>query len=410
MDAALAEALQAAGAVVLEGARATGKTRTALHASASHVFLDDPESLQTLAIAPRALLEGQAPRLLDEWQLAPELWNLVRRAVDRADVPGQYILTGSSVPSDDLTRHTGAGRFIRLRQRTMSWAEKLDDHATRVSLGALFDGKRPRPDMSAGLDLETIIDQILRPGFPAMTRLKPGQSSARLRSYIDDIARSDVPQLADVRHEPGVIRQLITALARSVASDVTFTTLAADLRSVAPSINPETVSTYVGLLERLFIVEPQLPWTPQLRSRARLRQSPKLHLVDPAFAAAALGTGPARLRSDLTTLGLLFETAVVHNLRIYADTLGGEVRHYRDSNGREIDAIVTLPDGRWGVVEVKLGAGQVPQAIESLQRTVDQIDTDAIGEPSFTLVITGTGPLLTADDGTVTAPLHLLGP
>lgn len=409
IDGQLAEALTAASAVVVEGARATGKTRTALHAAASHVFLDDAEVRQVLSIAPRSLLEGAPPRLLDEWQLAPELWNLVRRAVDSTGTPGRFILTGSAVPADDITRHTGAGRFIRLRQRTMSWSEKLALDGS-VSIGGLFEGERPQADMTQGLELETLVDHLLRPGFPAMTHLKPTQSAARLRAYIDDIARSDVRQLADVRHRPGVIKQLIAALARSVASDVTFATLAADVRAVAPTINVETISTYVDLLERLFVVEAQQPWAPKLRSRARLRQSPKLHLVDPALAAAALGAGPERLRSDLNTLGTLFESAVVHDLQVLVDAMGAEIRHYRDSNGKEIDAIVSLPDGRWGAVEVKLGGAQVPAAIESLQSVVGQIDTGAVGEPSFRLVVTGTGQILTADDGTVTAPLHALAP
>lgn len=409
IDESLRGALASAGAVVLEGARATGKTRTALHASASHVYLDDAQVQQTLAIAPRSLLEGAAPRLLDEWQLAPELWNLVRRAVDASAAPGSFILTGSAVPADDATRHTGAGRFIRLRQRTMTWSEKLATLGT-VSIGDLLNGGRPQADMGQGLDLESVIDHLLRPGFPAMIDLAPAQSAARLLAYIDDISRSDVRQLADVRHQPGVIKQLIAALARSVASDVTYATLASDVRSVAPTINAETVSTYVGLLERLFVVEAQQPWTPKLRSRARLRMSPKLHLVDPALAAAALGAGPERLRSDLHTLGTLFESAVVHDLQVLVAALGAEVRHYRDSNGKEIDAIVSLPDGRWGAVEVKLGGAQVPAAIESLQKVVSQIDTASVSEPSFRLVVTGTGQIFTADDGTVTAPLHALAP
>lgn len=409
IDEALAGALAAAGAVVLEGARATGKTRTALHAAASHVLLDDAAVQQVLAIAPRSVLEGAAPRLLDEWQLAPELWNLVRRAVDGADSPGRFILTGSAVPADDITRHTGAGRFIRLRQRTMTWSEKLSLPGS-VSIAQLFEGEHPRADMTQVLDLESVIDHLLRPGFPAMTDLEPAQSAARLRAYIDDIARSDVRQLADVRHQPAVLKQLIAALARSVASEVTYSTLAADVRTVAPTINAETVSTYVGLLERLFVVEAQLPWTPRLRSRARLRQSSKLHLVDPALAAAALGANHDRLRSDLNTLGTLFESAVVHDLQVLVSASGAEVRHYRDSNGREIDAVVTLPDGRWGAVEVKLGGAQVTAGVESLQHAVDQIDTDAVGEPSFRLVVTGTGSIFTADDGTVTAPMHALAP
>jgi predicted AAA+ superfamily ATPase len=408
IDRALQRALAAAGAVVLEGARATGKTTTALHAAASYVFIDDPQAQSLLDVAPRSLLEGDVPRLLDEWQVAPQLWNLVRRAVDATAEPGLFILTGSAVPSDDVTRHTGAGRFLRLRERTMSWWEKLDSPTGAVSLAGLFEGNLPKTDLGAAPDLDTVIDNLLRPGFPAMTALAAAQSADRLRGYIDDVARTDIRRIADIRHEPEVIKQLIAGLARSVASEVTYKTLAADVRAVAPTIDEETVSNYVGLLQRLFVVEAQRPWTPALRSRARVRTSPKFHLVDPALAAAALGAGDQQLRGDLNTLGTLFESAVVHDLTVL--TLGGEVSHYRDSNGKEIDAILTLPDGRWGAVEVKLGGQQVSMGAQSLQAVIAQVDTASIGEPTFRLVVTGTGPILVTDDGTVTAPLTALGP
>jgi uncharacterized protein len=410
IDSALQRALAASGAVVIEGARASGKTMTALHAAASYVFIDDAGVQRLLEIAPRSLLEGEAPRLLDEWQVAPELWNLVRRAVDSAVEPGRFILTGSSVPADDVTRHTGAGRFLRLRQRTMSWWEKLDAPTCSVSISGLFDGDLPKTDLDASPDLDTVIDNLLRPGFPAMTALSPSQSSDRLRAYIDDVARTDIRRIADIRHEPEVVKQLIAALARSVASEVTFKTLAADVRAVAPTIDEETVSNYVGLLQRLFIVEAQRPWTPKLRSRARVRTSPKLHLVDPALAAAALGAGPQQLRGDLNTLGILFESAVVHDLTVLASRIDGAVTHYRDSNNKEIDAIVTLPDGRWGAVEVKLGGQQLTAGVKSLQAAIAQVDIAAIGDPAFRLVVTGTGPILVTDDGTVTAPLTALAP
>lgn len=410
IDAALQESLETAGAVVIEGARASGKTMTALNAASSYVFVDDPEAQTLLDIAPRSLLEGDAPRLLDEWQVAPELWNLVRRAVDSVAENGRFILTGSALPADDITRHTGAGRFLRLRQRTMSWWEKLDAPSRPVSLAALFDGAVPETDLAAAPALDSVIDGILRPGFPAMLDLAPNQSATRLRGYIDDLARTDLQRIAEVRHAPAVVKQLITALARSVASEVTYTTLTADVRSIAPRIDEETIGNYVALLQRLFIVETQPPWSPALRSRARVRTSPKLHLVDPAFAAAALGAGPQQLRKDLNTLGLLFESAVFHDLAVLASPLGGEVSHYRDSNNKEIDAIISLPDGRWGAVEVKLGGRQLTAGTDSLNAVIAQIDTSKMGEPAFRLVITGTGPILVTDDGTIAAPLATLAP
>lgn len=409
IDHALSRALGVAGAVLLEGARASGKTMTALNCAGSYSFVDDAQVQRAMDVAPGSVLRGETPRLLDEWQVAPELWNLVRRAVDRSVEPGQFILTGSAVPADDITRHTGAGRFLRLRQRTMAWSEKLDPASGPVSLAGLFEGEQPDSDPDA-LDLDDLVDGLLVPGFPAMTTLTSDQAAERLRGYVDDVARTDVRRLADIRHDPEVIKQLIAALARSVASDVTHRTLASDVRSIAPTITVDTVSSYVELLQRLFIVEPQLPWTPKLRSRARLRTSPKLHLVDPALAAAVLGAGHQQLCDDLGTLGVLFESAVVHDLAVFASALGGEVRHYRDSYGRELDAVVTIPDGRWGAVEVKLGGGQIAAGVQSVNRVVEQIDTDAVGEPAFRLVVTGTGPTLVADDGTVVTSLRNLAP
>jgi predicted AAA+ superfamily ATPase len=410
IDQPLQDALQSAGAVVIEGARASGKTMTALHAASSYAFIDDADVLQAMEIAPRSVLNGDPPRLLDEWQVAPELWNLVRRAVDATAEHGCFILTGSAVPADDVTRHTGTGRFIRLRQRTMTWWEKLDGRPRPVSIAGLFDGERPAADMTAGHELDEVIENILRPGFPAMTTLPLDRSANRLRAYIDDVARTDIARLADVRHEPDVIKQLIAGLARSVATEVTHRTLTADVRAIAPTINVETIAGYVRLLQRLFIIEAQPAWTPKLRSRARLRTSPKLHLVDASLAAAALGAGPKQLQRDLATLGTLFESSVVHDLTALASVHGGEVRHYRDSNGKEIDAVLTLPDGRWGAVEIKLGGAQMKAGIESLRAAIGQIDTTAVPEPAFRLVVTGTGPILTADDGTVTSPLGALAP
>ncbi len=410
IDGALQRALTISGAVVLEGARAVGKTMTALHAANSFVFIDDAASQQLLEVAPAALLEGQRPRLLDEWQLAPELWNLVRRKVDATPGYGQFILTGSSVPSDDSTRHTGAGRFLRLRQRTLTWWEKLEMPISNLSLASLFEGSRPAADLGDTPELRDVIALILKSGFPAMSELSADQSAQLMRAYIAEVSRTDIQRLAEVRQSPDVIRQLILSLARSVSSEAKFTTIAADLRAVSPSITAETVSSYVDLLQRLFVVEPQRAWSPALRSRARLRTSSKYHLLDPALTAASLGASGERLFGDLETLGLLFESAVVHDLTVHCSLLDGEIYHYRDSNGKEIDVIIVLPDGRWGAVEVKLGGLQVPRGAASLSAAVDQIDVARVGEPAFKLVVTGTGPILTLDDGTITCPLSALRP
>ena len=409
LDSLVTQALEASGGVLIEGPRACGKTMTAMNAAASFAMLDDPGTQELAAIAPGAVLDGTSPRLLDEWQLAPQLWNLVRRRIDAGAGAGLFLLTGSAVPADDVTRHTGAGRILRVRQRTLTWTEKRGSTGVGVSISGLFDGLTPETDMSS-MSYADVLTELVRPGFPALVERAPGQAARSLRAYIDEISRADVPRLVDMRHDPTVIVQLIAALARSVASDVAFTTLADDVRQVAPVIDVQTVASYVSVLERLFVVERQKPWTPALRSRARLRSAAKIHLADPALAAAALGVDARGLTTEPSTAGLLFESAVIHDLAVFADLLEAEVRYYRDSNGHEIDVVITLPDRRWGAVEVKLGGGQIAEGAKSLNRAVAQIDTAVVGEPVFRAVITGTGPTAVLSDGTVTCPLAALRP
>ncbi|MDR2348440.1 MAG: DUF4143 domain-containing protein, partial [Bifidobacteriaceae bacterium] len=361
-------------------------------------------------IAPSELIDGPTPRLLDEWQTAPTLWNLVRRQADAAAQPGSFLLTGSAVPRDDDTRHTGAGRLLRLRQRTLTWYEKSDSDSTGVSLARLFAGD---DEIQSSLDqpsLGQVIARLLAPGFPALLGLPAPRGQRLLRAYAEETARADIRRVSDIRHDPEVVYALIRALARSAASQVSYATLAKDLRGLAPGIKLETVSLYVGLLRSLFVVEAQPAWAPRLRSRARSRQAAKLHLADPALAAAVLGASAERLARQPEFLGQLFESAATHDLMVFAQQLDGEVRHYRDSNGHEIDAIVSLPDGAWGAVEVKLGGPQVQAAARSLAAAVGQIDLAAVGEPAFRLVVTGTGPTLRLEDGTVTCPLTALRP
>jgi len=382
---------------------------TAMNAAASYAMLDDPDTAELAKISPDFILEGGQPRLLDEWQLAPQLWNLVRRKVDAASVKGLFLLTGSAVPADDVSRHSGAGRILRIGQRTLTWHEKLASSENEgVSLAALFEGQHPCADPAPRMAYQDVVASLMSPGFPALTQLAPVEAFRMLRAYIDEVARVDMPRLMDMRHDPVVVTQLIAAIARSTASEVSNSTLASDVRAVAPNIKPETVAAYVSVLQRLFMVEPQPAWTPALRSRARLRTSPRLHLADPSLAAAALGATQSSLEKDPKTVGVLFESAVIHDLRVYASMIDGEVRSYRDSNNHEIDAVISLPDGRWGAIEVKLGASQIAEAAQSLNTAADQVDNSVTSPPVFRLVITGTGPTFTAADGTITCPLAAL--
>lgn len=308
------------------------------------------------------------------------------------------------MPADDETRHTGAGRFLRLRQRTLSWFER-NPAAAHVSLAGLFAGGEPSPAPSV-MGYSDAVSALVRPGFPALLDLPPAGASRLLRSYLQGMVRTDVDRLTEVRHQPVVLEQLVRSLARSTAAETRMSVLAADLEAVAPGIKSETVARYVEVLERIFLVERQRAWRPALRTRARLRSQDKWHLADPSLAAVSLGANAEGLLHDPNTVGLLFESAVVHDLSVHAVPMDATVMHYRDSNGHELDAVVVLPDGRWGAIEVKLSATQIPAGAASLAKAVDQVD----GPPAFRLVVTATGGTFVLEDGTITCPLAALRP
>ncbi|WP_246955031.1 DUF4143 domain-containing protein [Brachybacterium sp. Marseille-Q7125] len=406
IDRQVTELLRTAGAVVIEGPRACGKTMTGLHHAKSLVQLDSPGAQFFIDSDPQALLAGEAPRLLDEWQLAPQLWNMVRRAVDAASAPGRFILTGSAVPADDISRHTGAGRFLRLRERTMTWYER-GASTSAVPLEGLFAGEAMVPDPSTP-SLQSVVDNLSTSGFPAMTELTLERQQTLLRGYLEEVARADLPRLGRIRQKPAVLSQLLRSIARMTGAELSYSALLADTRAVAPDIRLETVSSYVELLGRLFIVELIPPFATKLRSRARLRTTPKIHMADPALAIAALDADPADLTADPATLGFLFESAVIHDLTVMVEAMGGRLSHYRDSNGHEIDAVLELPGRGWAAVEIKLGGRRAIEAAESLRRAVAQID--APQPPAFMAVITGTGFTAPIGDDVVTFPLGALCP
>ncbi|MDY5148302.1 AAA family ATPase [Actinotignum sanguinis] len=406
LDRLVVRALASSRALVIEGPRGCGKTMTALRHCASSIFLDTPQAQQLAQIAPEALLEGERPRLLDEWQVNPNLWNMVRRAVDFSPGFGHFILTGSSVPADDITRHTGAGRFTRVRQRTMTWQEKGCSSGA-VSLEKLLAGEGITTDVSTS-SLDSVIASVLRPGFPGMRELAPEPAAFALTSYLQEIAHADIPRIITLRQDPQLILRLLTSLARSVATEVSISTLKKDLDAIFPSSSRQTVATLLDALQRLFVVDAVPAWSVRLRSKAQLRLSPKYHLADPALACAALSADSFALRHDVETLGFIFKSAVVHDLSVFAETLGGHVRHYRDSYGHEIDAVLEFPGGIWAAIEVKLGGGQIAQGAHSLKKAVEQIAPER-GEPAFLAVITGTGITGPAGEGVITFPLSALG-
>lgn len=409
VDSELLERLASAGAVLVEGPKACGKTETALRVAGSVVRLDVDESARLAArAAPELLLDGEVPRLIDEWQVVPETWNLVRREVDARQSTGQFILTGSATPVDDPLRHTGAGRFSILRMRPMSLFESGHSTAT-ISLRGLFDDATPKAK-DTGMTVERLAELITVGGWPAHQGLSVGNAARAARDYMKQIRDVDIPRIDSNRRDRTRVTGLMGSLARNVSTEVSMRSLAADAGVDGTPMDRRTVDAYLGVLERLMVIEDQPAWATHLRSKARLRKAPKRHYVDPSLAVAALGAGPNLLLRDLNLLGLLFESLVIRDLRVHAAPLDGTVMHYRDSNDIEVDAIVALGDGRWGAFEVKLGAGLVDDGVAALQRFTDSIDTTRSGDPSVLGVITGTGFGYRRPDGICVVPIGALLP
>lgn len=357
---------------MLEGAKGTGKTETARQFANSAVYLDtDPQVKQLLDVDPALVLNGERPRLLDEWQVAPTLWNYVRRAVDNSGASGEFILTGSAQPIDDKTRHSGAGRFSRLRMRPFTMLESGQAHAA-VSLTKLFDSATARAPESV-VSFQEVLERMVHGGFPGARNLSINEAMQFHNDYLDQISRLNIPGSGLPDYDPVRIRALLSSIARNVASEVRIATLAQDIQGFESDVARSTVMQYISALKRIFLLEEQPAWAPALRSRARLRNSPKLHLVDVALAIAALRTNVQGLLADLNTLGLLFESFVFQHLLVYSAPIGGTVFHYRDSNGLEADAVIELRDGSWMAFQVKLGAGHIDQAAHSLLRLAAEV-------------------------------------
>jgi predicted AAA+ superfamily ATPase len=406
-DSELQKRLSAAGAVLVEGAKACGKTETARQVANSEVLLDvDKAARDAAELNPGLILQGDTPRLIDEWQLEPEIWNHVRRTVDERVDPGQFILAGSAQPTDDETRHTGAGRISRLRMRPMSLYE-LGSSDGNISLAGLLD-HQSNEVTDPGLDLEDLAAAICRGGWPAFRELELPDALRRVRDYLDEIPR-DIQRLGP-RHRTERVMRLIQSLARNVATPVTARTLATDASRPEDPMSDDAVADYLDSLTRLFVVENQPAWQPRLRSRYRLRRAAKRHFVDPSLAVAALRSEPEALMRDLNFMGLLFESMVIRDLRIYGQAIDGEVEYYQDSSDLEVDAIVQAGNS-WGAFEIKLGGEKrIEEAAATLTRFKERIDTSKSGDPAALAIIVGTGYGYTREDGIHVIPVGCLGP
>jgi uncharacterized protein len=409
VDKELSSRLAATGAVVIEGPKACGKTATARQVAASEVLLDiDTNAREAASIVPGVVLEGPTPRLIDEWQLAPEIWNHIRRAVEDRRAPGQFILTGSAVPPDDVTRHSGAGRLTRLQMRPMSLFE-LGVSSGSVSLTEILAGETVS-GTDPGVPIERLAEVIAVGGWPGNLGLSHDRAQRAVRDYLGEIARVDLSLVDGTRRDPARVQRLLRSLARNVATYAAITTLAADTGGADGPLDRVTVSDYLSALKRLMIIEDQPAWAPHLRSRYVLREAEKRHFVDPSLAVAALSTSPEGILRDLNLFGFLFESMVVRDLRVYAQASDAKVLQYRDSDGLEIDAIVETADGRWAAFEIKLGGTAVDAGASNLRKFSKRIDTAKCGEPARLGVIVGSGYAYTREDGIAVIPIVTLKP
>ncbi|MDR0944802.1 MAG: ATP-binding protein [Bifidobacteriaceae bacterium] len=408
-DRELRDRLTRAGAVVIEGPKGCGKTWSARQVAASELRVDvDPQVTPAMEADPAILLRGPVPRLLDEWQLQPRLWDFARRAIDDRSEPGQFVLTGSAQPNDDVRRHSGAGRMSRMRMHTMSLFE-TGASTGEASLARLLTGEPPEPATST-LSVSDIAALVCAGGWPATLEADRHQAALYARDYVDLLVDVDVSRVDGKRRDPVRLRRLLRSLARNTACEVSVETLTKDVAGPDVTAARGTIIDYLDTLARLMVTEDQPAWSAALRSKATLRRRPKRHFVDPSLAAAAVAATPDTLLQDLNFLGTLFESLAVRDLRIYAQALKADICHVRDSNGKELDAVIVLPDGGWAGVEIKLGAGAADQAAASLLAFAATVDPAVEGKPRALIAITGNGYAMRRADGVDVVPLGLLGP
>ena len=409
----IADALARRGAVLIDGVRWCGKTWLALRFARSALHLDDPDALTLAAADAAQALQGDTPRLVDEWQNAPQLWNRIRRECDERAAAGQFILTGSASPREDITRHTGTGRIARITLRPMSLLESgMSDGS--VSLRSLFGGEGAARAARDSIGLRDIADGLCIGGWPANLGLDADSARRSVQDHLRESALVDVPAASGVRHDRETMLAVVRSVARNVATEASVNKIVSDMSfgGDGSQVSRQTATAYLEALRRIFVIEDQPSWPAHLRSRAVLRKSPKRHFVDPSLAAAALRASPTQLLSDLSTFGFLFESLVVRDLRIYAQRHDALVYHYRDSDNLEVDAIVASDDGPWLAVEVKLGhhADVVDSAAKSLLRLRDKVAASRRAELAGLVVVTARGPAYRRPDGIQVVPITSLGP
>lgn len=410
VDAELQELLETMGVVLIEGPKAVGKTASALQIAKTVVRLDIDENARAVAaVSPGTLLLGDVPVLIDEWQLAPELWAHAKTEADKRDLKGQFILTGSSVPSDDITRDTAAMRVGRLKMRPMSLFE-TGHSSGAVSISALMKGDKPI-SVDPGLSLEDIAERVCVGGWPSIQSLSATRAMKAVKMYIGEIASKDVQRVSGIRFSKVNVTKVLKSLARNVGTKVSENKIAADAGTKTTPLSRRVTANYLEALDRVMITENSPSWTPELRSHIRINGTPTRYFIDPSLAVAAIGASPTvLLGGQIKLFGFLFENLVIRDLRCYMQSLYGEVMQYRDEKGCEVDAILVMHDNRWAAIEVKLGVRQVDDAAASLLAFKNKIDLDAQGEPAFMAVVTATGSAYVRKDGVYVIPIGTLCP
>ncbi|MCL2392986.1 MAG: DUF4143 domain-containing protein [Oscillospiraceae bacterium] len=407
MDKMLEKRLNSSGAVLIEGTKGCGKTEMAKQVANSVAHFDTDKQIEIkMGIDPKLVLAGDSPRLLDEWQTYPEIWNYVRREVDERKRKGQFILTGSATPDDDTKRHSGAGRFSVIRMRPMSLFEK-GWSTGEVSLASLFKNEAPLSE-DVKFDLGEVAEKITLGGWPGLIGESAAEGFRFVSDYVSMIAEADLSRVSDKRRDPYKVKRLLQSIARNISTEASIAVLAKDTGGSDADLDTDTVAEYLGALEKLIAVDNLPAWNTHIRSSDMLRKAPKRHFADPSMAVGALGLSTDKLIADLNYFGLLFESLVIRDLKVYAEALGASLYHYRDSRGLEIDAVLEYADGTWGAFEVKLGIGAVDEAVKSLLTFADKIDTDKMKPPTTLTVITGNGFAHRRPDGVNVVPISTL--
>jgi hypothetical protein len=401
--------LESTGAVLVEGAKWCGKTQSSLQIANSVVYFQDPDErsgYQAMAdTKPSLLLEGDPPLLLDEWHMAPVIWDAVRFAVDKRGLMGQFILTGSATPRDNVTSHSGTGRIARMIMRPMSFYESQESNGS-VSLNDLFNGKTDIASKST-LTIEQISHAICRGGWPAAVTSR-NQSARIAMNYVDAIINIDIQRVDGSEKDPERVRVLLQSLARNISTMATSKTIMDDMQVNQSSMTDKTLSSYLSALRRLFVIEDVPAWQPSLRSKTAIRTTNKRQFVDPSIATAAMRANAEGILRDFEIFGFLFESLCTRDLRVYAQANDGVIFHYRDKSELECDLVIKLHDGRWAAVEVKLGMKQIDEAAANLIKLSERVDKEKMNSPSFLMVLTGGQVSYKRPDGVLVVPIGCL--